>query len=96
MDDVFSGQLNGQLFATPLGAVISGPAGKGDGYVIARVTQVTHPMPDVSAASYTTFRQAAAQQLGETAVDGIAAAARQNARVNIHEATLQRSLGAAQ
>jgi peptidyl-prolyl cis-trans isomerase D len=95
MDDVFSAQLGGELFATPPGTVISGAAGKGDGYVIAQITQVTHPAPDVSAASYATFRQTASQQLGETAVDTLAAAARQNARVNIHEATVQRVLGGA-
>ena len=50
------------------------PAGKGNGVVIARVVAVAHPEPDVSSAQYVQFRQTAAQQLTNTAVDTIAAA----------------------
>ncbi|HEY4264761.1 MAG TPA: SurA N-terminal domain-containing protein [Micropepsaceae bacterium] len=96
MGDVFSMQLIGQLFAVPPGAVITGPAGKGNGIVLARVVKVTHPEPDVSSADYVNFRRTAAQQLSMTAVDSLAAAARKKAGVNIHQATVQRVLGDAQ
>jgi peptidyl-prolyl cis-trans isomerase D len=92
-NDVFSTNLLGQLFGSPPGTVVSGPAGKGNGFVIARVVNVNHPEPDVSSAGYAEFRKTAAQQLSETAVESLAAATRKQAGVNIHEATLQRVLG---
>lgn len=91
--DVFSMELNLQIFGQPTGAILSGPAGKGNAVIIARVVAVIHPQVDVTSAAYTNFRQAAAQQLGESAVDTLAAATRQSAGVNIHQATLQRVLG---
>jgi peptidyl-prolyl cis-trans isomerase D len=92
-NDVFSTNLLGQVFGAPPGAVISGPAGKGNGYVIARVVNVNHPEPDVSSAGYAEFRKTAAQQLSETAVESLAAATRKQAGVTIHQATVQRVLG---
>jgi peptidyl-prolyl cis-trans isomerase D len=92
-DDVFSTALMGQLFTSQQGSVVTGPAGKGDGIVIARVTGVSHPEPDVSSADYANFRRVIAQQLGETTVDTLAAASRQKVGVNVHQATIQRVLG---
>ena len=91
--DVFSMELNLQIFGQPPGSVVNGPAGKGNAVVVARVVSVNHPQIDVTSADYTTFRGAAAQQLGESAIDTAATAARQSAGVNIHQATLQRVLG---
>jgi len=91
--DVFSMELINQIFAEPPGAIVSGPAGKGDAVVIAKIVSVTEPQADVTSAEYTNFRKAAAQQLGEGLVDSVASAARQRAGVNIHQATLQRTLG---
>jgi peptidyl-prolyl cis-trans isomerase D len=96
MNDVFSPALVGQLFGAPPGAVITGAAGKGNGYVIARVVRADHPEPDVSSADYANFRRTAAQQLAETAVESLAAAARKQAGVSVHQATVQRILGDAQ
>ena len=77
----------------PAGAVISGPAGKGNGVVIARTVSVSHPEPDVSSAQYAQFRQTAAQQLSNTASDSLASASRKQAGVTIHQATVQQVLG---
>ena len=96
MNDVFSPQLIAQIFSSPPATVINGPAGQGNGVVLARVVKVIHPEPDLSSADYLNFRRTAAQQLSMTAVDSLAAAARQKAGVNIHEATIQRVLGDAQ
>jgi len=92
-DDVFSMELSSQLFAATPGAIVTGPAAKGGGYVIARVAKVERPEPDVSGSDYGKFRQTASQQLGETAVDSLAAAARKDAGVNVHQATVSRVLG---
>lgn len=92
-DDVVSTALSAEIFAASPGAVITGAAGAGTGSVIARVVNVVHPEPDVSAAEYEQFRQTAAQQLSETIIDTMATAARADAGVTVHEATIQRILG---
>jgi len=91
--DVFSQDLSRRLFSTTAGAIITGPAGKGNGMVLARVVKVEHQEPDLSSAEYNNFRKSASQQLGETTVDTLAAAARKQAGVNIHQETVQRVLG---
>ena len=93
MSDVFSAQLLGQLFANPAGVAVAANEAKGDGVVIARVTKVLHPEPDLSSAGYASFQRSAAQQLGMTTVDTVAAAARKDVGVTIHPATVQRVLG---
>ena len=92
-DDVFSASLLQQLFGSTQGTVITGPAGRGNGYVIARVVKVTRSEPDVSTAEYLQYRKSAGDQLGDTAIDTLAAAARQEAGVTVHEQTIQRVLG---
>jgi hypothetical protein len=95
-DDVFSTELSNQLFAATPGGVFTGPAAKGGGYVVARVAKVERPEPDVSGAEYGNFRQTAGQELGRTAVDSLAAAARKDAGVSVHQATVDRILGGPQ
>jgi peptidyl-prolyl cis-trans isomerase D len=92
-DNVVSQALSNQIFGAPQGSIVTGQAASGGGQVIARVATVTHPEPDVSAMDYEQFRQAAAQQLSETIVDTMATAARTDAGVTVHDATLQRILG---
>jgi peptidyl-prolyl cis-trans isomerase D len=92
-DNVVSQALSNQIFGAPQGSIITGQAASGGGQVIARIVNVTHPEPDVSAMEYEQFRQAAAQQLSETIVDTMATAARADAGVTVHEPTLQRILG---
>jgi peptidyl-prolyl cis-trans isomerase D len=92
-DNVVSAALSNQIFGAPQGSIVTGQAASGGGQIIARVVNVTHPEPDVSAMEYEQFRQAAAQQLSETIVDTMATAARADAGVTVHDATLQRILG---
>jgi len=96
MGDVFSTSLMAQLFASQQGTVVTGPAGKGDGLVIARVVAVNHTEPDVSSAEYANFRQVVGQQLGETMVDSLAAGSRKDVGVSVHQASVQRVLGETQ
>ena len=67
--DVFSMELINQIFGQPPGSIVSGPAGKGDAVVIAKIASVNEPQADVTSTEYTNFRKAAAQQLGEGLVD---------------------------
>jgi peptidyl-prolyl cis-trans isomerase D len=92
-DNVVTAALSNQIFGAPQGAIVTGQAASGGGQVIARVASVVHPEPDVSAMEYEQFRQTAAQQLSETIVDTMAQAARADAGVTVHDATVQRILG---
>jgi peptidyl-prolyl cis-trans isomerase D len=92
-DSVISSALMADIFNAPSGAIITGAAASGGGQVLARVATVTRPEPDVSGTEYAQFRQTVAQQLSETIVDTMAAAARADAGVTIHEATVQRITG---
>ena len=92
-DNVVSAALSNQIFGATQGAIVTGAAPSGGGQVIARVVNVVHPEPDVSAMEYEQFRQTTAQQLSETIVDTMAQAARADAGVTIHDATVQRILG---
>lgn len=92
-DDVVSSALSADIFAAQPNAILTGAAAMGTDYVIARLTNVQHPEPDVTAAEYEQFRQTASQQLSETIVDTIASAARADAGVTVHDATIQRILG---
>jgi peptidyl-prolyl cis-trans isomerase D len=93
MTNIVSTALNAQLFGAPAGTVLTGPAATGNGSVIVRVTRVEHPEPDLSSADYANFRRTAAQQLGESAMETLASAAREQAGVEIHQATIDRVLG---
>jgi len=92
-DDVVSSALSAEIFAAQPNAIVTGAAGMGPGYVIARLINVQHPEPDVTATEYEQFRQTAAQQLSETIVDTMASAARADSGVTVHDATIQRILG---
>jgi peptidyl-prolyl cis-trans isomerase D len=92
-DNVVSSALSAQIFSAVQGAIVSGAASDNSGQVIARVVNVAHPEPDVSAGEYEQFRQTTAQQLSETIVDTMATAARADAGVTIHDTTVQRILG---
>jgi peptidyl-prolyl cis-trans isomerase D len=96
MDDVFSMNLTAQLFAVQQGMLVTGPAGKGDGVVLARVVAVNHPEPDLSSAEYANFRKVVGQQLGETTIDTLAAASRKEVGVTVHQAVVQRVVGETQ
>jgi len=94
MSEVFSAQLLNQLFSNPAGVAVAATAATaGKGVVIAQVTKVLHPEPDLSSAAYVNFRRSAAQQLGLTTVDTVAAAAKKQVGVTVHQETLQRVLG---
>jgi peptidyl-prolyl cis-trans isomerase D len=92
-DNVVSQALSAQLFSASQGAIVTGAAGNNNGQVIARVVNVVHPEPDVTAMEYEQFRQGASQQLSETIVDTMAKTARADAGVTVHDATVQRILG---
>jgi peptidyl-prolyl cis-trans isomerase D len=95
-DNIISAALSSQIFSARQGEIVTGVAGAGDAQVIARVVNIIHPEPDVSSADYAQFRQTAAQQLGDTAIDTLASAARTDIGVTVHDDVVQRTLGETQ
>jgi peptidyl-prolyl cis-trans isomerase D len=65
-DDTFSANLVRAIFNAPPGGVVSGPRGKGEGYVIARVIGISHPNLPVSTPE---FEQSKMQFSQEAASD---------------------------
>jgi peptidyl-prolyl cis-trans isomerase D len=47
-DDTFSPELTAALFKALPGQAVTGPLGKGEGFVVARVTGIVHPVPPPS------------------------------------------------
>ena len=92
-DNVVSQALSADIFAAQPNAIVTGAAAMGPDFVIARLVGIQHPEPDVTAAEYEQFRQTTSQELSATIVDTMAAAARIDAGVTIHDATIQRILG---
>jgi peptidyl-prolyl cis-trans isomerase D len=90
-NDVFSADAITKLFSSPPGTVEYARAGKGDGYVIARVAKVIHPQPD--AAQLVALRGEISQQLARDLGDTLAKAARNDAGVEIHEQAVKSVLG---
>ena len=92
-DNVVSQALSADIFAAQPNAIVTGAAAQGPDFVIARLVGIQHPEPDVTTAEYEQFRQTTSQELSATLVDTMAAAARIDAGVSIHDATIQRILG---
>lgn len=78
--------LLGKIFDAKPGAVVFGKADKGDGYIVARITGVTHPPPMTAAnAQYAQFLKQIGSQVGNDLPTSLAMAARQNQGVTINQ-----------
>ena len=76
----------GKIFDAKPGAVVFGKADKGDGYIGARITGVTHPPPMTAAnAQYAQFLKQIGSQVGNDLPTSLAMAARQNQGVTINQ-----------
>lgn len=92
--DVFSQDALTKLFNAPPGTSVYARLGKGDGYALARVTKVTHPSPDPGMLMQ--LRTQLSQQLEADLGQTLARAARAEAGVEVHEHTLQQTIGETQ
>jgi peptidyl-prolyl cis-trans isomerase D len=83
-NEVFSRPLVEAIFKAKFGGTVSGPAGKGDDFVVARVTGIRHMQPGIDAREFAMTRNALQGQLGEDLTLSLAQAAKEKQTVRVH------------
>ena len=83
-NDVFSRQLVAAIFKAKFGGTVSGPAGKGDDFVVARVTGIRHLQAGVDAREFAMTRSALQGQLGDDLTLSLAQAAKEKQKVRVY------------
>ena len=83
-DEFFGPELLQQIFSVPQGSVISALAANGEDYVVARVEDVFHPVPDISSADYNQIGESMAGQMAQDIVETFADAAREEVGVTTY------------
>jgi peptidyl-prolyl cis-trans isomerase D len=91
--DIFSEALLKNIFAAPPGGIAVGPLGKGDGYVIAHITGITHPPVMAGDPSLMQGMQQLDGDLQQDITMSLAKAARDKQGVNIHQKNLDQATG---
>ena len=91
--EVFGPQLMQQLFSVPQSSMIYGLAANGQDYVVARVEEVSHPVPDPASAEYQQLLENIGAQLGNDLIEAFADAARDEVGVTTYPATIETALG---
>jgi hypothetical protein len=84
-DDTFSAALISSIFDAAPGAAVSGPLGKGEGYVIARVTGIHHDAIDPQSATARNASLGFAQQMSNDVAFTTAGAAKDKQGVKVHQ-----------
>ncbi|HEY0282394.1 MAG TPA: peptidyl-prolyl cis-trans isomerase, partial [Rhizomicrobium sp.] len=87
-DATFSSELVRALFAVAPGAAAYGPLGKGEGYIVARVTGIYHPLPPTNSLEFQQGVRAISQNIAEDVVASFAHAARDKQGVKINDKLL--------
>ncbi|HVZ90392.1 MAG TPA: SurA N-terminal domain-containing protein [Rhizomicrobium sp.] len=92
-NDTFSPALIAAVFAAKPAGIVSGPLGKGQGYVIAQVTGVAHPpLPENSPGYQNGVREIGAQIAGDI-TNSLAAAARAKQGVDVNRKLFDQAVG---
>jgi peptidyl-prolyl cis-trans isomerase D len=91
--ETFSGDLLQQIFSVPQGSVVSALAGNGEDYIVARIEDVTHPVPDLTSDEYNQIGEAMAGQMAEDIIASFANAAREEVGVTTYPDTIDIVLG---
>ena len=92
-DEFFGPELLQQIFSVPLGSVISALAANGEDYVIARIEDVSHPVPDITSAEYNQLRESMAGQMAQDIIETFANAAREEVGVTTYPDAIDIILG---
>ncbi len=86
--------LREKIFKVPAGQAVYGPTADRSGYIIALVTAVNHPPPQiVGAAQLTRFGAPIGQQIGNDIAQSMARAARETEGVKINQQAVDRVAG---
>jgi peptidyl-prolyl cis-trans isomerase D len=92
-DDTFSATLIEAFFTATPGAAVSGPVGKGGGYVVARVAGIAHRLPAENSALFVRAVRMLSQGTGNDIVQSLAYAARERQGVTINRKLLDSAVG---
>ena len=92
-DATFSSELVNALFAVSPGAAAYGPLGKGEGYVVARVTGIYHPLPPPDSPEFRQGVRVISQGVASDVVASFANAARDRQGVTINTKLLANVVG---
>ncbi len=83
-DETLGPDLLQQIFSVPLGSVISGFAANGGDYVVVRIEDISHPVPDITSEEYLQLRETMATQMAQDVVQTFANAAREEVGVTTY------------
>jgi peptidyl-prolyl cis-trans isomerase D len=92
--DIFSAKLLTAIFSKPAGAVVTGPLAKGEGYIVARITGVSHPQVVSSDQTFRSVGQALSRQISSDIADSFAAAEGTRQGKTINQKLLDQAVGA--
>ncbi len=91
--DLFGPGLLQQIFSVPQGSVVSALAANGEDYVVARIEDVSHPVPDISSAEYNQLGESMAGQMAQDVIETFANAAREEVGVTTYPDAIDIVLG---
>jgi peptidyl-prolyl cis-trans isomerase D len=92
-DDTFSRALLAAAFAAMPGTAVSGPIGKGSGYVVVRVTGIAHVLPPEKSDEYVKTVEAMSKDVGTDVSTSLAYAARDKQGVKINNKLFESAIG---
>ncbi|MBU6297147.1 MAG: SurA N-terminal domain-containing protein [Alphaproteobacteria bacterium] len=92
-DKTFSPQLVADLFSVKPGAAVYGPDGSGGGYIVARVTGVSHPLPPVNNPDYMQGVRMISRGVASDITESLADAVRDKQGVTINTKLLNSVVG---
>jgi peptidyl-prolyl cis-trans isomerase D len=91
--DVLSPRLVALIFSKPSGVAVAGPLGKGDGYVVARITGVTHVKVQPNDPNLRGIGRVISQQIGSDISGSLAAAEKARQGEQINQKMLDQAIG---
>ena len=86
-------QLLQQLFSVPQGSVVSGLAANAEEYVVARIEDISHPVPDLNSDEYNQLGQSMAGQMAQDVIETFASAAREEVGVTTYPNVIDIAMG---
>jgi len=92
-NDTFSAELIAAIFAKPAGVAVSGPLGKGEGYVVARTTGISHGKFTQNDQNFRAIGRALSQQVAGDITESLAAAEKARQKSSIDQKLLDQAAG---
>lgn len=86
-------QLLQQIFSISQGSTTSGLAANGEDYIIVRIEDVSHPVPDITSDEYNQLVESMAAQMGQDVIDTFVNAAREDVGVTTYPDAMDIAMG---